>query len=496
MNPSSFRSTVDPKNSKKIVIAGGGISGLATAYHLTELARKESFPCEITVLEAKERFGGSIATQSRDGFLLEEGPEAFVAGKPSAIDLCKRLGMESEIIETLPGSRCGYIYRNQRLVKIPEGFYLLAPTRARALWTLPFLSLRGKIRMVCEPFIPPRKDGADESIGHFVRRRLGREALEWIAEPMLGGIFAGDVNRLSAQAILPHFRDMETKYGSIIKAFFLQRRKGPATAERSASGPRYALFRSLNKGMESLVRKLIGSMPEVKFHSGIRIQSIRQGNRWKVMMADGKTIEADALCLALPAYEASKLLEPVDPEVTSHLGSIPYESAAMVNLAFRKDDLARTPEGFGFVVPSKEGFPILSASFSSNKFSGRAPKDCLLARVFLGGSRERELLERDDKEIASFAGEMLHTLLGARKRPIFTVVTRHKKALPQYHVGHLKRIEILEKKLERLAGLFLTGSAYKGTGLPDCIRQGEETAEKIRNFIRLAQRKEPSWTQA
>lgn len=468
---------------KKIAVVGGGISGLATAYYLSELTKKESLPHEVTVFEAGDRFGGVIETNRQDGFLLEGGPESFVAGKPWALDLCKRLGMGEETIETRQESRYGCIYRKGRLFRIPQGLYLFAPTRGMVLWNLPLMSWRGKLRMACEAFVPARKDETDESIGNFVRRRFGRETLESIAEPLLGGIFAGDVNHLSIKAILPHFRELEMKHGSVIRAFLAKRFQGEKSGERDAGGPRYAIFRSLKNGMGSFVTKLIQAMPQVKLQPSSPIKAIYRKSCWEIVLVNGRRFEADVICLALPSYEAAKLLSPIFREIASSLESIPYESAAVVNLAFRKEDLAKIPEGFGFVTPLKEGDPILSCSFSSNKFPGRAPEDCFLARVFLGGSRDPKLLERDDKEIAKLTEERLRPVLGARRNSLFAVVTRQKKALPQYYVRHMNRVNEIERKLQCIPGLFLTGNAYRGIGVPDCIHQSAQTAKAIFNYV-------------
>ncbi len=359
-------------NRNRVIIVGGGISGLAAAYRLCELSRAQGMSLNITVLEAKDRFGGVIETETKDGFLLEGGPDAFISDKPWALDLCKRLGLENELIMTQTEMRRSFIVHRGRLAEVPEGFYLLAPARFQTLFQLPFLSWPGKLRMACEFLIPEKENGKDESVGNFVRRRFGHEALERIAQPMVGGIYTADIDRLSLQATFPRFQEMVKDHGSFIKALHATaEKKNKAIGE--ASGPRYSLFLSLRGGVETLVKKLMVEMPEVCFRDFARVRKIDRPDVWKIILENGEELQADVLCLALPAYGASALLSSLDSDLAGELDGIPYESAATVNLAYRREDVPHPLNGFGFVIPAIEKRKLIGCTFAHVKFQSRAP---------------------------------------------------------------------------------------------------------------------------
>ena len=470
--------------SLKIVVVGGGISGLATAFHLCELKRAGDLALEITLLEEKSHFGGVIQTRQENGFLLESGPDSFLTEKPQALDLCKRLGIESEIIPTNSQNQYSYIYYHQKLIRIPAGFYLFAPVRLRGLIRTPFLSWRGKLRMACEPLIPRRNDTADESVGSFIARRFGRETLERVGQPMLSGIYGGDTDRMSLQATMPRFLEMEKQYGSVSLAMLAERKQDRRDARKNASGPRYRLMMSLRQGMGSLVQKLITSMPDVNLNTSSAVSQMLPGENWQLLLKDGTSCDADVVCLAVPSWQAAKLLEPFEAEASGQLADISYSSLVTVHIAFRKADMPLSFNGFGFVVPSMEGKKILGCTFSSIKFSQRAPGDTVLLRLLLGGVGNESVEGMGDESIEVLVREEIKIILGIQAAPLFVRIFRHPAAIPQYHVGHLKRIEEVDSKLKRFPGLFLTGSAYRGIGVPDCIHQGEETANDLIDYCK------------
>lgn len=462
----------------RIVIVGGGISGLAIAHRLGELSRVHQQPLAVTLLEAREQFGGAIHTETRDGFLLEGGPDAFMVERPWALELCRRLGIADELIETQPGYRRSFIVRRGRLVPVPEGWYLIAPSNLRTLVQTPLLSWPGKLRMACEPLVPARRDLHDESVGSFIRRRLGQEVLERIGQPMLAGIYTADPDRLSLQATMPRFQEMERRHGSILKALRASAHL-PQGAVREASGPRYSLFATFRHGMRTLVDRLIQRMPEESLRRGAPVARIARNDTWTVTLQDGSSLQAEHLCLALPAHQAAILLRPCAADLSHILGTIPYESVATVNLGFRTTDIPRTLQGFGMVVPALERRRIVGCTFSSVKFAGRAPETCTLLRAFVGGAAHRQLVERDDDALGAAVREELRDLLGIVAVPLFTSIHRHPQAMPQYEVGHLDRITAIDATLARYPGLWLTGNGYRGMGLPECIHQAEATAERI-----------------
>ena len=468
-------------DTQRAVVIGGGISGLVAAHRLDELTRARGLAVQITLLEATDRFGGVIETASRDGLLLEGGPDAFISEKPWALDLCRRLGLADEIIETQPECRRSFIVRRGKLVPVPEGFYLVAPSSLRTVFRLPLLSWPGRLRMACEPFIPARMTESDESVGSFIRRRVGREALDRIGQPMIAGIYTADPDRLSLQATMPRLSEMERRHGSLIRALRANARATNGETAK-ASGPRYSLFLSLRHGMQSLVERLIQAMPEVSLRRSAAVARIEPGApgvSWTVTLRDGARLDAEALCLALPANRAAALLASCAPDLAQAFASIPYESVATVNLAFRSTEIPRPPSGFGFVVPACEHRRLIGCTFASVKFPGRAPEGSVIIRAFIGGALHREVLALDDGAITRMVCEELRDLVGIQTAPHTVSVHRHPEAMPQYHVGHLARVDAIEAMASRVPGFYLTGNGFRGLGVPDCIHQAEVIVERM-----------------
>jgi oxygen-dependent protoporphyrinogen oxidase len=485
---------------KRIVIIGAGISGLAAAHRVLGRSRETGQPVDLTILEAGPRLGGIVQTHERDGFLLESGPDSFISEKPAALDLVKRLGLESHLIRTNERHRRSFVVRQGRLLPVPEGFHLLAPSR---LW--PFLrsdifSWSGKARMALDLILPRRSvnGGAgggsknqDESLAKFVRRRLGNEALERMAQPMVGGIYTADPEQLSLRATMPRFLEMEREHRSLIRAL-RKRGSGPTVrqgvgVERGTSGAQYSLFLSFDRGMQVFTDKLAEA---VSSDSTIRVSTIveslalerRLGSdsaKWKIKTSRAEKFTADAVCLALPAYVSARLLSTVADDLSSELDRIPYASSATINLAYKRDDVPHPLDGFGFVVPFLEKRTVMACTFSSVKFSGRAPEGHVLLRAFVGGALQPEIFDLTEEELLSRVRADLRDLLGIERAPSFAEVTRWERSMPQYHVGHLELVKRIEDRLASLPGLALAGNAYTGPGIPDCIRSGEAAADEI-----------------
>jgi oxygen-dependent protoporphyrinogen oxidase len=474
---------------KRAVVIGGGITGLTACYRLTQQAQAGNLPLDVVLLEAGDRLGGVIATRheacpaprSGDGLVLEEGPDCFLATKPWGVELCDELGLSAELTGTTTEHRQSFIVRRGKLVPVPQGFYLMAPG---SLW--PFVTTRafswsGKLRMALDLVLPRRIPEDDESLADFVTRRLGREALERMAQPMVGGIYTADPRRLSMQATMPQFLEMERRHRSLILA--LRHRQRQASAQQpGVSGARYGLFASFRSGMQTLVDALADRLPAGTVRLQTPVRSVRRNpdtQRWIVSPHDGPDLEADALCLALTAPHAARLLSGLDPELAAGLHDIPYASSAVVTLACNRADIAHPLNGMGFVVPAVEQRNLIACSFSSVKFAGRAPAGKVLLRAFVGGALQQEQALWPDAKLQDVVLQDLRQLLGLTGTPPLCRVSRHSNAMPQYHVGHLARIERLEAAARRWPGLALAGNAYHGVGVPDCIHSGDDAARGL-----------------
>ncbi len=474
------------QEQKRAIVIGGGITGLAAAYRLKRETENRSIPLEIILLEASNRVGGVIQTEHRDGFIIEHGPDAFISTKPWAKGLCEELCIADQLIGTNPKVRRSFVIRKGKLLPVPEGFYMMAPGSFGPFLKSPIFSLPGKFRIALDLFIPRRSDIDDESVADFVRRRLGTEAFERMAQPMIGGIYTSDAENLSLKATFPRFLEMEQEHGSIIKALLAQKRKAEQTS-RGTSGPRYSLFLSFESGMQTLVDTLAENLVGcIRFQSRVdTIQQIESGAGWRVCLEDGKVLETDLLCLALPAPQTSKILVNVAPQLSEELSAIPYSSSATVNLAFRREDIPHPLNGMGFVVPVTEQLNLVGCSFSSVKFENRSPADHVLLRAFVGGNKfEGEVngnLTQND--LVSTALKDVSNLLGIKKEPVFSIESEHSQAMAQYLVGHQKLVNEIEKLSKDLPGLALAGNAYHGIGIPDCIHSGEQAALTLLNAI-------------
>jgi oxygen-dependent protoporphyrinogen oxidase len=473
----------DPAKSKRVIVIGGGLSGLAAAHRIHERSEALRRPVELTLLEARERVGGVIATERRDGFTLEGGPDSFITEKPWALDLCERLGLRDRLIETDPSHRRSFVVRKGRLVPVPEGFVLMAPRRLGPLLASPVLSWRGKFRMLMDLFIPRRDDEAEESLAGFVRRRLGREPLERLIQPLVAGIYTADPNDLSLKATLPRFLEMEREHRSLILAGLREaRRRGTGRLTRQASGARYGMFVALEGGMDELPAALAAAMPPGTIRADSAVRRIIRNDPvspWLVELLDGPPLEADAVILATEAHAAARLIDAQDPGLALQLRAIPYASSIIVNVAYRRDQIKHPLDGFGAVVPAIEGRSIIAVSFLSVKFPSRAPAGTALLRVFIGGATQPEYFDLDDAAIADIVRRELGALIGASGDPLFLRIGRHPRSMPQYVLGHLDHVAAIRRRLTRHRGLYLTGIAFDGVGIPDCIHAAETTADAL-----------------
>ena len=463
--------------TKDIIVIGGGISGLAAAHRLTELSRTGSTAYRVTLLEASDRLGGVIATEHADNLLLELGPDSYITDKPAALRLCERLGLADRLIAPQQGGLKLYTVHRGALEPLPEGFLLMAPTRVGSVLQSPVFSWSGKLRMALEPLIPRRSHDGDESLASFVRRRLGREVLERVAQPLIGGIYASDPEALSLAATMPRFPEMERSHGSVILGSRqAQKRRAQAAGE---TGARWSLFVSIDGGMEVLVRRIEEALGPGVARLGETVRELSwnpDARRWRVDTGHAG-LEGDAVICTLPAFAAARALTTLDSELAGELGAIPFSSTATVNLAYRRSDIAHPLDGYGFVVPHVEHRKIMACTFSSVKYAGRAPEDIALLRCFAGGALQPDLLDQPDELLEAQVREDLEALLGISGTPILCRTTRYPDCMPQYNVGHLDRVERIETRLQQFPTLALAGKSYRGVGIADCIGSGEAAAE-------------------
>ncbi len=473
---------------KRIVIVGGGISGLSTAFYLSQAIREKKIPpAEICLLESDHRLGGVIRSEKRDGFLLEYGPDSFTSEKPAVLNLCHQLGIENQIIGTRPEFRGSSILQNRKFMTVPEGFYMLAPIDLKTLWSNPLLSWKGKLRLLAEPMIPPAKIRGDESLGDFVSRRFGHEVMERIAQPMLGNIYGGNLKDLSLLASMPRLRDMEQTSGSVARAI-LQKKKN-RQLPMPGTKPKYGMFLSFQEGMETLVKKLIVSLFHVRIRTGVKVEEIRFiDHQWKLHLSDESNLDSDLLCLALPSPQSGELLSSDCPDLGRALSDISYRSMTTLHLGLRRTALLRAYHQYGFMISPEIAKSVLSASFASNKFVNRAPEDFYQIRVF-GTETLASHGAFSEKEISQKIWDEFSAIMDVLDpSPVFSVLTHWKTAIPRYQLGHLNRVAAIEQEASRFPSLFLTGNAFRGVGISDCVKQSEVTSEKMIAYLQLLMR--------
>jgi len=471
------------KNVKQVVIIGGGIAGLATAYFLQARARLASMPIAYTLVESGATFGGKISSAREGGFVVEGGPDSFLTQKTIALELCRALALGDQLIGTSDVKRKTLVWSRGQLRPMPEGVMLIVPTRVMPFVRSSLISWPGKLRMGLDLLIPPRRDDGDESLSHFVKRRLGAEALDKIAEPMIAGIYVSDAEHLSLKSTFPRLLDMEKKYGSLIRGMVQQRRTSNGRGPHGEAPP--SMFMTLRGGLHDLVEALVAHLDANALLCNTRVIAVgRDGDGYRVALSSGNSLPADSVVCATPAYVTAELLAGMAPALAGSLKSIRYVSTATVSLGFRRAEIHHPLDGFGFLVPKGERRRILACTWSSTKFSQRAPDEHVLLRVFIGGARSEQLAEQDDAALTLIAREELRAMMGIAAEPVLSKVFRWHKGNPQYDVGHLTRVAQIEGLAAEFPGLYLAGSAYHGVGIPDCIQDGAHVADQILSRLR------------
>lgn len=462
----------------RIAVVGGGITGLAAAHRLLELAKERGQHVEVSLLEGGDHLGGVISTRRDDGFVLENGPDAMITDKPWGLALARRLGLQDELMGTQDAHRRSFVVRNGTLMPVPEGFQLLAPSRFGPLVSTPIFSWPGKLRMALDLLIPRRTDDTDESLGHFVQRRLGQEALDRMAQPMIAGIYGADPMKLSLKATLPRFGDMEREHGSVIRGMWARMRTAKTSSATGVSGARYGLFVSFRNGVQTLTDALAARLPGGCVSLNTRVEKLerRADGGWMLSLSTGEVREVDAVIVALPAYAAGALLRDLAPRAAELLEGVPYASCSTMSLSYRREDVGHALNGFGFVVPSLENLTLMGCTFSHVKYAHRAPEGVALLRAFIGDAATTRY---SDAELQELVRKDLRKLLGITVEPQFVHMWRHNRSMPQYAVGHLDRVAEIEAAVAAISGLELAGNAYRGVGIPDCVHSAENAAERV-----------------
>ncbi len=485
---------------QRVAIIGGGISGMVAALRLSELCA-DSKNVEIHLFESASRLGGLVASERIGDYLIERGADSFITNKPGGVALCRKLGLELDLIGTDDKNRRSLILARGKPIVTPEGLNLIVPGSVWSILKTPILSWRGKLRCLCEPLVPRRKDDGDESLASFTRRRLGQEMLDRIVQPMVGGIYTADPEKLSLLATLPRFLEMERRHGSLFQAMHAEE---TSSAEKSASGARYGLFASLRWGMWQLMDSLeerVRAVARVEMRavvSGIslnhwrspatasgtpRLAASHQESAGEIAWTDARGEERrtsfSAVILATPAHQMSRVLLAALPDVAAQLAQIEYASSAIVITGHDARQIDHPLDAFGLVIPAIEKRRILSVSFLNRKFPDRAPPDKVILRTFVGGALQPEMLELSDGQLIETALAELRSIFGVRSEPEFAVVARYPRAMPQYHVGHIERVARILEQLAPTPWIALAGNTLGGVGLPDSILSGEKAAERI-----------------
>jgi oxygen-dependent protoporphyrinogen oxidase len=469
---------------RRVAIIGGGISGLSAAYTL-EKERAQGSDIEYVLFESSGKLGGVLSTEHVEGCVIEAGPDSFITEKPWAAQLCRELGLGDQLIGSNDEKRRTYIVVNNRLIAMPDGLMFMVPTKILPTGLSPLFSWSTKLRMVKELFHPPRPVHEDETVAQMVERHFGREMVDRLADPLLSGVYGGDAAQLSVRAVLPRFVEMEEKHGSLSRAMLAARKKMLASGNNKPAPP---LFTSLRGGMQQLVNTIVGRLSSESLRNGARVDRVEPMEfGWRIS-ANGQIEDFDGVIFATPARNAAALLQTVNEQIANDLRATPYSSSVTVTLGYAADDLRNLAPGFGFLVPRTENRRMLACTFVHNKFPNRAPADKGLIRCFLGGASDEAVLGLSDEEILATVRRELSEIIKLDAEPLFTRVYRWRGAMAQYAPGHLDRVARIEGIVRNMPGLALAGNYFKGIGVPDCVRTGQEAAKDVLQRVKAPQR--------
>ncbi len=474
---------------RHVAIVGGGITGLAVAFGLQEQAAEAGVPITCELIEGEHYWGGKILTRRVDDLLIEAGPDSFLSQKPAGLVLCAKLGLSDQVVNTNESDKGAYVYSRGRLRALPEGLVLIAPSKIGRFVRSGLVSPLGMARMALDFVLPARRSTDDESLASFFSRRFGREVFDRLIEPLMAGIYAGDAEQMSLRATFPRFFDMEQQQGSLLRAMLKSKTAGRASSA-SGSAAR-TMFVTLRNGLGTLADALVarikaggGSLRLGRRVVDLRVRTEGRTRRtYQLGLASEEVTSADVVVLATPAYVTADLVRPLSAAAANLLTLIPYASTITVSLAFDRASLGNSIKGFGFVVPRVEGRSLLAATWSSRKWPHRAPPSQVLVRCYLGGVGREEALTSDDKMLVRMARHELWSLAGISAEPRYVEINRWGRAMPQYTLGHLGRLDMIQSLLGHHPGLYLAGAGYRGVGIPDCIKDGTETAKKVIHYL-------------
>ncbi|MBA3868323.1 MAG: protoporphyrinogen oxidase [Anaerolineae bacterium] len=479
MNTKLFKSDVAQEGngqpSKQVVIVGGGIAGLSAAWYLQQKAAEQGLNLQYTVLEQSNRWGGKIQTEQIEGFgdapfILEGGPDAILTRKPWALALAHELGLNERILSINQEKSRTFVVNRGKLTPLPDGLQLLVPTKLMPFLKSPLFSLWGKLRVAFDLFVPRRESERDETLANFVRRRLGVEMLDKLAEPLLSGVYNAEAERQSILATFPQFPALEKRYGSLIKGARATRQ--PKTPDSTPP------FISFETGTHELINSLVSQLTgDLRLEAGVSAIERTNDNRYIVTLDQGEQLLAEAVIMATPAKVTAPLLTGIAADASAKLDEIRYSSIGAVYLGFHKDNVSHPLDGFGFVVPSSEHRQIDGMTWMTSKWNKRAPSNHVLLRVFFGGPHTRNMMQLSDADLLTAVRAEVQSLLGINTEPVFSHIFRWHEGYPQYDLDHLERVAAIEAALP--AALYVTGSSYHGIGVPDCIKQGQATAQQV-----------------
>ncbi len=470
---------------KQIVVVGGGVAGLGAAFKIKRAA-DEGHDVAFTLVEKDPRLGGKLMSETVDDFIIDGGSDAFIAQKPAVMRVARLAGFDAHRMPSDETRKKTLILKKGKLYEMPDGVMQFAPTKFWPFATTGLFSLAGKARAGMDLFIPKKKlapgEFNDETLQSLVVRRMGHEILDRLAEPLVGGVHASDPALMSLAATFPNLLEMEQKYGCLIKGFLAQRRMAEEMRRKYPPDPKNprTFFNSFVNGMQELPDGMADAAGREHIRTGVRATALeRVGSGWRVHLSDGAVLDADGVVLASEGWATARLLEPVDRSLSELVAAIPYSSSATVSLAFDTDDLGFSLDAFGVLCPLVEHRALMAATYSSTKWPNRAPKGKALLRGFVGGPHNQAIMDRSDEELIEITKAEMRDIMGLRREPVFARVYRWIDGMPQYTMGHIDRVERIEKAAALVPTLGLAGGAYRGIGIANCIESGEQAVTKV-----------------
>ncbi|MDG5473419.1 protoporphyrinogen oxidase [Jeotgalibacillus sp. ET6] len=465
---------------KKVVIIGGGITGLTAAYKLDKESKRRGLGLEITLIESSHRLGGKIHTVHKDGFVIEKGPDSFLERKKSMSRLIQDVGLGDRLVPNSTGQ--AFILMNDKLHPMPGGAIMGIPTQIKPFITTDLVSMTGKLRAAADFVLPCSKGAGDQALGSFFRRRLGNEIVENMIEPLLSGIYAGDIDQISLKSTFPQFYQLEQEHRSLIAG--IKKTAPSPQVDQDGKKKKKSMFLTLTSGLQSLVDTLEEKLQDAAIHKGVKIESIEHApsGRYSLKMNNGEYIEADSVVFAVPHLAAHSIFH--KKNLLSQFKDVPATSVATVAMAFPKAAVANMLDGTGFVVSRNSDYTITACTWTHNKWPHTVPEGKVLLRCYVGRAGDEAVVDLADDQIEAIVLNDLNRIMNLDAKPDWTIVTRWIDAMPQYTVGHRERLADVRNEMQRtFPGVYLAGGSYDGIGLPDCIDQGEKAADNVLDYL-------------